>query len=152
MVQCVCEAFPDFDIVFAGNIVGDFPVWLKSYENLKFISASYNELPEIIASFDVAFLPVYGDHQKILPVELYQYLACGKVVVTSDISGLPDCKAIFVSSSVDETIDNIRLALKCADNPDVVLSVKTTTQNNDWEKISRNLLKNDINLQKCNGD
>lgn len=90
MVQCVCEAFPDFDIVFAGNIVGDFPVWLKSYENLKFISASYNELPEIIASFDVAFLPVYGDHQKILPVELYQYLACGKVVVTSDISGLPD--------------------------------------------------------------
>lgn len=83
---------------------------------------------------------------------MYQYLACGKVVVTSDISGLPDCKAIFVSSSVDETIDNIRLALKCADNPDVVLSAKTTAQNNDWEKISRNLLKNDINLQKCNGD
>ena len=81
------------------------------FDNLTYIEAEYDKLPEIISSFDVAILPIFGGHKKTVPVELFQYLACGKNVVASEIENLPECEAIFASKSTSEVIDNISLIL-----------------------------------------
>lgn len=57
MVQCICETFPDYDVVFAGHIYRSYPIWLDGFANLHYIEASYQELPQIIQSFEVAILP-----------------------------------------------------------------------------------------------
>mgnify|MGYP000500174518 CR=1 FL=1 len=57
MVQCICETFPDYDVVFAGHIYRSYPIWLDGFANLHYIAASYQELPQIIQSFEVAILP-----------------------------------------------------------------------------------------------
>lgn len=148
MVQCICEAFPEYDIVFAGTIIGDFPVWLNGYENLKYIECSYDELPDIIDSFDVAILPIFGGHKNTVPIELYQYLACGKPVVATEIVGLPDCEAIFTSSSVSDAVNNLHKAIEIQKSSKIISSAQNNARNYDWKVLSEKLLTNEFNISK----
>lgn len=145
MVQCICEEFSDCEIIFAGTIIGDFPAWLNGFDNLKYIEAPYDELPEIISSFDVAILPFFGSHQKTVPSELFQFLACGKNVVTSDMPNLPECNAIYRSASVAEVIDNIHLILSNGYNKNNAKEAKATALEYDWKRIAQKLTNDEYN-------
>lgn len=140
MVQFICEAFPQAEIIFAGDIIGDYPIWLDGYENLRYIPATYNELPQIISSFDVAILPYFGEHQKLIPSELFQYLACGKQVIASNMPNLPQSQAIYISESIDEAVANLKIALKNKECEDIIESAKKIARVNDWKYIYSNLI------------
>jgi CDP-glycerol glycerophosphotransferase (TagB/SpsB family) len=139
MVQCICEVFCDYDIIFAGNIFKDFPIWLNGFENLHYIEASYNELPEIIQTFDVAILPFFGKHKKTCPSEFYQYIAAGKQVITSDMPNIPLCEGVYVSSSVSEVIDNINKALLYTEDIQLKDKLQGIARKYDWKEIAGNL-------------
>lgn len=143
MVQCICEAFPECEVVFAGTIVGDYPAWLSGFDNLTYIEMPYGKLPETIASFDVAILPFFGGHKKQVPSELFQYLACGKCVVASDMPKLPECSAIYRGASITEVIDNIRLVLSSGVDSETIENAKMTAKEFDWKVIAENL-RNDV--------
>lgn len=145
MVHCICEEFSDCEIVFAGTIIGDYPAWLNGFDNLKYIEAEYDKLPEIIESFDVAILPFFGGHRKLVPCELYQYLACGKNVVTSDMFNLPECDAIYKSASVADVIENIHRILDGKLNKEVNVNGTKLAKENDWANVARNLLEDKYN-------
>lgn len=145
MVHCICEEFADCEVVFAGTIVGDYPAWLSGFSNLKYIEAKYDELPEIISSFDVAILPFFGGHRKTVPCELFQYLACGKSVVTSDMPNIPDCDAIYTSASVSEVIDNIHRVLSDERVEETKISAKSKAKEFDWLNITEDLLNDRYN-------
>lgn len=141
MVQFLCESFPEFEIVFAGDIMGDFPVWLSGYKNLQYIEASYDELPAVIQSFDIAILPFFSSHQNTIPTELFQYLACGKSVVASDMSRLPKCDAIYTSKSVAECVEQVKRALEHRYEAGIVEAAKETARQYDWKKIGDEVFK-----------
>ena len=143
MVQCICEEFVDCEVVFAGTIVGDYPAWLNGFSNMKYVEATYDELPEIISSFDVAILPFFGGHRKTVPSELFQYLACGKNVVTSDMPNIPDGNAIYKSISVSEAIDNIRMILSMEKENNI--SARDIGREFDWSNIAKDLLNDKYN-------
>lgn len=148
MVHCICETFADCDVIFAGTIIGDYPAWLNGFDNLTYIEAAYVELPEIISSFDVAILPFFGEHRKLVPVELFQFLACGKNVVTSDMPNLPACDAIYNSASITEAVDNIRFILSRDSSGENVENARAVAKEYDWEKISERLLCNEYNYEE----
>ena len=145
MVHCICEEFSDCEIIFAGTISGDYPAWLSGFDNLKYIEVEYDKLPEIIESFDVAILPFFGGHRKLVPCELFQYLACGKRVVTSDMPNLPESKAIYKSDSISNVIDNIHRILSIEDNEDVNKEAKQIARKYDWVNIAKDLLEDKYN-------
>lgn len=145
MVHCICEEFADCEIVFAGTIIGDYPAWLNGFDNLKYIEAKYDELPEIINSFDVAMLPFFGGHKKKVPSELFQYLACGKNVVTSDMPNLPECGAIYQGASISEVIENIRLVLQKGLYVEKNTEAMEKAKEYDWSKITNDMLNNKYN-------
>ena len=147
MVQCICEEFVDCEVVFAGTIIGDYPAWLSGFNNMKYIEAKYDELPEIISSFDVAILPFFGGHRKVVPCELFQYLACGKSVVTSDMPNIPECDAIYKSASVSEAIDNIHTILSDEKAGEKSISANKKAKEFDWLNIAENLLNDNYNYQ-----
>lgn len=140
MVQSICESFPEYDIVFAGDIWGDFPVWLDGYDNLKYLEASYDELPEVISSFDVAILPFFGRHKKTIPTELFQYLAVGKSVVTSDMPNLPECNAIYISKSITDAVSQIKKALKEQRDGSIIEDAKRIAKEYDWRNLLEKML------------
>ena len=145
MVQCICEEFSDCEIVFAGTIIGDYPAWLSGFNNLVYIEAPYDELPKIINSFDVAILPFFGGHQKQVPNELFQYLACGKSVVTSDMPNLPECDAIYISTSITEAIKNIHMVLSKGYDDEKAEKAKSVSREYDWKEIAGKLLCDEYN-------
>lgn len=141
MVQCICEVFSDCDIIFAGEIFESFPVWLNGFENLHYVAASYDELPEMIQSFDVALLPFFGRHAQTVPKEFYQYMACGKQVVASDMNQLPDCAAVYRSASVQEAVENVRKALDYSSDSTIIQSAKQVAKARDWQQVAKELLE-----------
>ena len=140
MVQCICEVFSDYDIIFAGEIFDKIPVWMDGFENLHYLPASYEELPSIIRSFDVALLPFFGRHADTVPKEYFQYLACGKQVVASDMASLPDSPALYRSASVDGAVKNIRKALAHMEDTWIQEAAKRLAAEYDWEKNAEKLL------------
>lgn len=140
MVQCICEVFSDFDIIFAGELTR-IPVWLEGFENLHYVPVSYEELPEMIQSFDVAILPFFGEYKKTVPKEYFQYLACGKQVVASDMENLPDTVALYRSRSIGEAIENIKKALLNVDDTKVQESARMTAKMYDWEKVAEKVIE-----------
>ena len=141
MAQYLCEAFPEFDIVFAGDIVGDFPAWLGGYENLHYVEASYEELPEMIRSFDVALLPFFGSHRKTVPTEFFQYLACGRQVVASDMPNLPECRALYRSVSIADSVEQVRAALKKKGVEEIAREGRRLAEQYDWGVLAERFIK-----------
>lgn len=143
MVKYLCEAFPDCEIVFAGDIIGDYPGWLRGYDNLRYIEASYDELPDVIHTFDVAILPFFGGHKKTVPTELFQYLACGKLVVTSDMPNLPVCDAIYISKSISDSVTQVKMALEHRFDQLIMEAGRQIAQEADWERIAEKLFSSE---------
>lgn len=139
MVQCICEVFSDYDIVFAGEIYNKRPVWLGGFDNLHFIGCTYEEMPAMIATFDVAILPFFGRHQRFVPNEFYQYLACGKQVIASDMDNLPESAAVYCSKSVSECVDHIKEALTHKDDLKYQEAAKNLAKEHDWKEIIREI-------------
>lgn len=140
MVQYLCESFPECDIVFAGDIIGDYPGWLRGYENLHYMESAYDELPEMIQTFDVAILPFFGGHKKTVPSELFQYLACGKPVVASDMPNLPNCRAIYISKSIADSVDWVKRALQERNDKNVIDAARHVARQNDWAILAEEVI------------
>lgn len=135
MVQCICEVFSDYDVVFAGEIYGKYPVWLDGFDNLHFIETSYEDLPSVIATFDVAILPMFGRHRRRIPNELYQYLACGKQVIASDMDILPQSPVIYSSKSVADSVANIKRALMHKEDEAYCEEAWRLAKEHDWSQL-----------------
>lgn len=148
MVHCICEKFSDCEVMFAGTIIDDYPAWLSGFDNLTYCEAAYDELPDIISSFDVAILPFFGGHTNTVPSELFQYLACGKEVVTSDMPYLPECAAIHRSASVAEVIDNIRSILSQDNSGNNFEAARKTAELYSWQNIAKRLLNDEYNYSE----
>ena len=138
MVQCICEVFSDCDVIFAGEIFGTFPTWLHGFDNLRYIPVSYEELPSMIQTFDVGILPFFGRHADTIPKEYFQYLACGKQVVASDMRYLPDCPALYRSASVEEAVQNMKLALTRTEDIKIQECARSLAADYDWKNCARN--------------
>lgn len=141
MVQCICEVFSDCDVIFAGEIFGSFPIWLNGFDNLHYVPASYEELPVLIQSFDVALLPFFGRHRKTIPKEYFQYLACGKRIIASNMPNLPDSKALYRSKSVEEAVEQVREVLQEAENRETIWEAQEIARQYDWRRLAERIMK-----------
>ena len=80
-----------------------------------------------------------------MPIELYQYLACGKNVVASEIENLPECEAVFTGKSTSEVIDNIRLILSGDLQEKNVEAARTVALEYDWKKVAKDMTEDKYN-------
>lgn len=91
LLEKIAAAFPDASVILAG------PVWDKSiinrfrkYPRIHFLGAvAYHDLPELYHYFDVAIIPhkITPFTQSMNPLKMYEYLACGRPVVTTPVAG-----------------------------------------------------------------
>jgi UDP-galactopyranose mutase len=79
---------PDWEFVLIGPVVKIDPASLPRRTNIHYLGAkSYDQLPEYIASWDVALLPFARNESTrfISPTKTPEYLAAGKPVVSTSI-------------------------------------------------------------------
>ena len=86
LLCAVAEEFPDALIVFVGNVLSDVKR-LQQFSNVHFVkSVPYPEVPAVLVAFDVCLNPFDMKQpvsSGVSPLKLYEYLAAGKLVVST---------------------------------------------------------------------
>lgn len=132
------------------------PVWknaqvdkLKSQNNIHFLGRkSYSELPYYINEFDVCIIPHKIDKftKSMNPLKLYEYLACGKPIVTTNVSGIDKFQElIYTAKTKEEFNEKINQALK-EDSKEKIESRKNAVKNENWKNRVNQMLNKIQNI------
>jgi glycosyltransferase involved in cell wall biosynthesis len=128
---------PDYEIVLFGikfDNSYDNSV-LDKCENVHFLGKlDYQELPDYAGNIDVLTIPFVINEitESTSPVKLFEYMALGKPIVTSD---LPECRK-YKSALIAETKEDF---VKCIDD---ALEKIRTNDNNYFDILEKEALEN----------
>ncbi len=117
LIAAIAQTYPSATITMVGpNLLeeADQQV-LNQFSNIVFIGAQpYSELPNIMRSFDVCMVPhlVTPFTESLNPIKLWEYLAAGKPIVSTNVAGFRDFpELLFVSPTHDDFMENLSVAL-----------------------------------------
>jgi glycosyltransferase involved in cell wall biosynthesis len=99
----------------------------------------YNRIPEFIAAADVCILPAYPDEiimQDIVPIKVYEYMAMGKPVLTTELPGIKtefgnDNGILYVKKPEDVIVKAFDIDVK-----EIGKKSLNFVGNNDWNIIT----------------
>jgi len=144
LIKDIARRRPDWKIEIAGPQRGHLieESGLMALPNVSYLGPiPYNEVAIFLQSLDVCLIPHRDTpySKSMSPLKLYQYLASGRPVVSSDVAGLEDFREyVHVANSYDDFVDAIEDALE---NDTVELSSLRIDKacNETWDKRVRNI-------------
>jgi len=115
----------------------------------------YGNMPEFIGAADICLLPALNNKvmQDIVPIKMYEYMACGKPVISTNLPGITkefgyDNGVVYVDDP-EEVIDKaIRLIENKEKRIDHGSRARKFVEKYDWDNITQEfetILKNTIN-------
>lgn len=128
----------EYEIVLIGI---DYDKTLKKseilkYENVHYLGiVDYKDLISVYANyFDVCMIPFIKNDitDSTSPVKLFEYMALGKPIVTTDINECKKYKSALISSSNEEFISNIDKAVELANDFEYRELLKKEAAENTW--------------------
>ncbi|MDR1397706.1 MAG: CDP-glycerol glycerophosphotransferase family protein [Desulfarculales bacterium] len=139
LMQYLCERCREYDFVLIGeNKLSQERIQvttvLNSYENLFFApEISYEDVPAAINLFDVAILPYYSLAKERFPLKFFEYLACAKPVVASDLEYLEEYYPFALTSrSHGEFAQHLQKALRFKKDITFAGQAQEIAAQNDW--------------------
>ncbi|MBE0598083.1 MAG: methyltransferase domain-containing protein [Desulfuromonadales bacterium] len=101
----------------------------------------YKELPRYASWFDVGIIPFVINEitEATSPIKLFEYMALGKPVVTTD---LPECRkyrGVLIGRTPDEFIGKLEDALSWRDDQDYMAILRRQALANSWENKVRQI-------------
>jgi glycosyltransferase involved in cell wall biosynthesis len=117
LIASVAQAYPSATIAMVGpNLLEQADQQeLDQLRNIVFTgSQPYSQLPDIMRAFDVCMVPhrVTPFTESLNPIKLWEYLAAGKAIVSTNVAGFRDFpELLFVSSTHDDFKENLSVAL-----------------------------------------
>ncbi|WP_312072912.1 methyltransferase [Atlantibacter sp.] len=142
----------DYDLLNKISEVNNFVILLIGYEhdsslresglldkdNVYFLgSKSYFELPQYAYYYDIGILPFkkYKLTESVSPVKLFEYMALGKPVVTTDLVECLKYNSCLIAEAEDhETfVENLLKAVALKNNADYQLTLQKEAVENSWQ-------------------
>ncbi|MFH1187350.1 MAG: glycosyltransferase [bacterium] len=141
LIKYLAQKNPDKNFVFVGWLWRGLDEIINreftNLENVRFVGRkTYDELPDYMHLFDVAIIPhKINEFTKTMnPLKIYEYLACGKPIVSANVSGVKDFKNfIKVASNKEEFNQYINEVLK-NDSEELRLARLAEAGGHIWEK------------------
>ena len=102
----------------------------------------YDSIPDYIAAADICLLPAQKNEimKNIVPIKMYEYMAAGKPVIATDLSGImkefgTDNGVVYIGKP-EEAVKKAKTLV--ADNllEDYGVKARHFVEPNDWEKIT----------------
>ncbi len=148
LLKYAAKARPEYDFAISGPL--DFDTsnsvhkW-SDYPNIHFIGTvpKYEDLAERIHFFDVCTVPFVLNEvtQSISPLKLFEYMAAGKPIVTTDMRECKKYKSVLVAKTKEEFVKNLDRAIKLKDDPKFQTLVLKEAKENTWEVRTREIIK-----------
>jgi len=153
LLEYLAQNNPDKSLVLVGPTWPEFlKFWrpvaseikrLKKYSNVYFLGRkSYQEAPSYIKQFDVAIIPHKLDKfiRFTHSMKLFDYLACGKPIVTTPPSGVDKFShLVYIAKDYADFNQKIQKALQDND-PNLVRLRLEAAQQNSWRSKSDEIL------------
>jgi glycosyltransferase involved in cell wall biosynthesis len=94
----------------------------------------YAELPRYLACFDVATIPFKIDAalQAVSPIKLFEYMAGGRPVVTTDLTECRKYPVVRIARTPDEWVERLQEAVRLQKDPSHVAELMLTARQNTW--------------------
>ncbi|MBN2157864.1 MAG: glycosyltransferase [Spirochaetes bacterium] len=137
LMNTVARRLPHINFVLVGPVSNrkHFKS-LQSRNNVYFLGPkSYNSVPDYISCFDVAIIPhvINEFTESMNPLKIYEYLACGKPIVSTPIMGTePFRNVITIASDPDAFISAISRAIG-QNTPEAIANRKKIARQNSFE-------------------
>lgn len=133
----VIQHTPDLDFHFVGRVMSnDVKDALNQYSNVTFFgSKKPQELPDIIANFDVGIIPFIVNEftKNIYPLKINEYLALGKGVVMTSFGQLEEFHGQVSLADDPVTFKKALLEEIAISTPQQIKIRKEIAASNSWE-------------------
>lgn len=112
LLSHLAQTEPNFSFIFIGQSLN--PGWfkpLRRWANVYYLGDKhYDDLPAYLAHFDICLIPYRPEVSRMMdPLKLYEYLAAGKPVVSTRLSGVePFRDHITIADNKEEFLEGIR--------------------------------------------
>jgi glycosyltransferase involved in cell wall biosynthesis len=145
LVVNLARSFP------AGSVVLVGPDHLTTAEKQRFSTlkniqitgpAPYARIPKIMSQFDVCIVPHVETPftNSLNPLKLWEYLAAGKPIVSTNVAGFRDYPHLcHVVSGADEFVQACKLALR--ENGEHLVERRSEARKNSWDQRGEMLLQ-----------
>lgn len=145
LIKYLATQNPDKSVVLVGMVWPDAKIdIIRGLKNVYLLGHKpYQELPQFINQFDVCIIPhkINEFTYSMNPLKLYEYLACGKPVVTTPVAGIEEFKDLVrVASSKEEFNQQIKKALAENSIKEHACRVKAA-QKHSWQSRLNRMLK-----------
>lgn len=135
MLSTAARTHPEWTLVLIGPVDTDISS-LAALSNVHLLGRkNYNRLPAYLKSFDVTVIPfkLNALTRGVNPVKLYEYLAAGKPVVSSDLPEVrPFGPLVAVARDSDEFVKRVEEEL-AGNSPEKVTERLRVAEQNSWE-------------------
>jgi glycosyltransferase involved in cell wall biosynthesis len=102
----------------------------------------YEEVPEYVSASDICLLPAYNNNvmRNIVPIKIYEYMACGKPVITTKLPGIMrefgEGNGIVYVNSPNQVFDlAVRLSRNKSKLKELGVRASDHVQRYSWENI-----------------
>ena len=121
LYEDLLRSFPDFSFVMIGlNLRKKDIDLINQHKNFYYLGLKkQNKVPDYINYFDICLIPFNQTRiaRGLLPQKMFQYLAMGKPVVSTDLFTLrPFNKILYLANNTDQFVTSIKHALEEIDN------------------------------------
>ena len=145
--KCLCR-YPNAQFEFLGPIYSQakrIAQLEKKYSNISFKGdIHYSKLPDSMKHFDISIIPHKVDDftSSMNPLKLYEYLAAGKMVVTTSVAGTENISSYVYSANDDAFVENIGKALSDIQNDSVHVQdiIESIPKECFWERRVTDIL------------
>lgn len=116
LLRHVATERPAYDLIIAGPDEGPLAAsGITELDNVTYLGkVPYGELPELLRTADVCIIP-HKDNEysrSMSPLKLFQYLATGRPIVSTDIGGIDHWKSLIsVAASYDQFVEMVDTTL-----------------------------------------
>jgi len=141
LLASAARAMPAASFVFVGRVYGEIAQHgverLRALPNTYFVgSKAQSEIPSYVSRFDVCINPFKVDDvsRAVSPLKVYEYLACGKPVVSTPMEGLAseDAGRFVRFASADQFVSALRETLALLDGSGVEAARAQAAQAFSW--------------------
>jgi len=142
LLLTIAQTHPEWSLVIIGPIHGINTALFAGCSNVYILGPrDYTELPKYLGSFDVCMIPFIQNELTLNtnPIKMYEYLAAGKAVVSTDLPEVRRYTGIVkIARSHKEFIAKIDEALQENNMPvafkqKIINERKQVARENDWD-------------------
>jgi len=135
MLAAAARAHPEWSVALIGQVDTDVSA-LAALPNVRLLGRrDYSELSAWLKGFDAAVIPFRIDEltRGVNPVKLYEYLAAGRPVVSSDLPEVrPFAPAVAIARNPAEFVSRLEEEL-AADSPEKAAARLALAERHSWE-------------------